>query len=889
MVDPNASASGQFVPPTGGRYASASPFESIGVPFDLSRSLASCLPTLPGWHPPQLCACHIALAASSPGVERRVAGRDADVPRHRGLYGPFPVHRERPPVPVVGKGEKTMTLRDDVSTYLEADDYSVTERPYGLLVGVREALGGYETIYVWVPSTRHGIPEQTLMSEFGAAGKDDPGARKFMLVESMEGISTEFRSDANRYFRVQVRTPAQFFDTRFRDEDARDAATSMRRLRDRGRDRLHTRIQQPYFEYGTDSRGDDLLPVLSRSLRDRGRNPKPLNLVIGPGGIGKTYLFEALFATLYDDFQSAKRSLTPSRRPLPLLPGHLPLARDYTLNGILDAFLKAEFSRPLSEKTFSWMLLHGFGTWLIDGLDEVIARDTGGLFDWLLDLMTAPEAPTSPAVLICVRDSVYSANADFREFVGDLSEYTRIYHLEEWSSRQIREFANRRLDDRTHEFEEVLGQNQVLGRLVAVPYYCDLLVSEFDDHRVTSATSEEELLELALERILEREKQKGLLDERFVEDEDVRDLLELVAAQNMSGGYSGVDIDFVREWAQVVTPEDMPPEDRERVTINVGHLALFAGSEGGYLRFAQELLEQYLLGRYFVEACDRSRENFVSDLGKARIPPDWLTMRMLANHVRKGDLVGQLGALAYENLHGHDVAVRNLIQTVALASDEADIFHRFGFAFEQLNLSGIRFAGIDLAGMSLAGCNLTDTEFIGCWLQDAELMGAILRNTRFDEETAGNLEGADVGDLSTFYSIRIGSGEVIADLEEAQQWFAKRTARRVESVGPCAAAKQLRHMFGKYVYPTGEARRSSLDSKAIVSGTRYVTDPEELVEALRRHGYLVGTLGGYDRPGGDKYSDMVAYSKMLSLPPGLIRVLNDVCEEEGCEHVPRRR
>jgi len=61
------------------------------------------------------------------------------------------------------------------------------------------------------------------------------------------------------------------------------------------------------------------------------------------------------------------------------------------------------------------MLTNGTATWLVDGLDEVIAHDPG-FFDYLLDLITLPGQTTLPSVVVCIRDSLLATNDDLREF-----------------------------------------------------------------------------------------------------------------------------------------------------------------------------------------------------------------------------------------------------------------------------------------------------------------------------------------------------------------------------------------------------------------------------------------------------------------------------------------
>jgi hypothetical protein len=207
-------------------------------------------------------------------------------------------------------------------------------------------------------------------------------------------------------------------------------------------------------------------------------------------------------------------------------------------------------------------------------------------------------------------------------------------------------------------------------------------------------------------------------------------------------------------------------------------------------------------------------------------------------------------------------------------------------SFERQEVSGLVFEDCDFHGMSFRGADLTNTVFRGCNLQDVELEGAIMKGTIFDLPENG-LRGARVGDLSRFFSLKQGErGRVISDPSSARKWFEERTGTRTRIVEPCPAAQQLRHLFGKFVYPTGDFRRSWLDRRAVLAGTRYY-DSGLVLRSAVRFGYLLeGERDRILRPEGELYGEIVGYMKELRVTPGLSALLSEACDISKCPHVP---
>ena len=150
------------------------------------------------------------------------------------------------------------------------------------------------------------------------------------------------------------------------------------------------------------------------------------------------------------------------------------------------------------------------------------------------------------------------------------------------------------------------------------------------------------------------------------------------------------------------------------------------------------------------------------------------------------------------------------------------------------------------------------------------------------------MRGARFGNLQRFYSLRIQPGKSETDYHVVQQWLRERTGVAEEIVEPCAAAGQLRYLFGKYIHPNGLAKRAILDRHGVLSGKRFY-DAEKTLGAAVRHGYLVGEERYRDRIrrcDGDLYTEIINYVRDLTPSPGLRRLLDELCPVENCRHIP---
>ena len=138
--------------------------------------------------------------------------------------------------------------------------------------------------------------------------------------------------------------------------------------------------------------------------------------------------------------------------------------------------------------------------------------------------------------------------------------------------------------------------------------------------------SESSLLEHATVSLIERDYEKGFIDKSLLGLEDVHSFLEAVASENFAGGVTGVHKDVVQEWARMVLPATLEEDDLEHLSIQMVNLATFSQASPGFVRFSQEMLEQYLLGKHFSRLLQNSPEVLVRELARQELPIDSLAL-----------------------------------------------------------------------------------------------------------------------------------------------------------------------------------------------------------------------------------------------------------------------
>jgi hypothetical protein len=785
-----------------------------------------------------------------------------------------------------------MTLYDDAVTFLQSDGWSIATASHREVIRARRAGIGdnSEHMTVWCPQSEESDElrrrEAGLLHRFAEDART-PG-QKYLLVESTQGMSTDLRRLAFQEHNITVQVPVQFFDARFKwDEEpvTNHAATAGQNLRKEGDADARRRTPQPFRTVGTDVDGRDLLSELARRFDRVGDWTRPIVLVTAPAGFGKSMLFSSLFATLYANFQKAKNQHRRAHRPLPLLPEYIPLAGATAVRPMVEAMLQAEVARSIKLPTFEWMLTRGYASWLLDGLDEVIAQDPS-FFQYIHEIVAHPDNPTTPRILICVRDSLLSSSQPLRDFLAVAHEYVDEYRLLPWQAESITTFARMKLQKNDHRMLTVLEQKPDLMKLCGTPYYADLLAVRFAGHQLVDIPddyTEMNLIHDATNEIIDREYKKGLLQEATVSRYDLLDVIGYVAMLELENGNRGVSIDELQELAELVLPSDLSEPDRQLASAKFCQLPFFRGAtEQRRVRFAQDVIFEHQVGLRAADYFGVNPLRFLQLLDCRPFPPDSLVLRVLRNRVEELGACEEL-LTRLSSTTGDTIAFRNILQVLLrLRSRERLLKHA---PMERQDLSGLIFSGVALNGVSLRGANLESTRFVGCDLTECDLSEATLHGTRFDG-CRPSLANAVFGDLTGFVSVEIDSGRAIEDVTDFVRLLRLDGSTARAFVGPCPTALQLRFLFLKFVRPDGHYRRDELDEKGLLSGRRFV-DPGSVVNGAVRAGFLKPVPGRhrYERTRSQLYADMVGFAQNLRVTPTIRSLLEETCRVDGCSHI----
>ena len=478
------------------------------------------------------------------------------------------------------------------------------------------------------------------------------------------------------------------------------------------------------------------------------------------------------------------------------------------------------------------------------------------------------------------------------DFCTDYEDYTTIYTLKRWEKQSIAAFAQCKLrKEKSREFISRVNANQNLLQLASLPFYCDMLVEQFRDHGFRDTHSAVDLVDRALKDIIKREYEKGLaLNEKVMPVDDVLSFAQDIAQRDIQEGSNGIPVstisDLARDWAELVWEDPGAGEERERFVIQMCQIALFAQDPStGRLRFVQEILEQYLLGRLYVDYFRKGAiSRFIDEFNYWEFPEDSLTLELLSAYcTTEMSGLNDMQSLVHEALR-KPKTFRNMMQLLSVMGFDGSFLKQ---SVVGRDLSNLKLRQMDLTGVSFSGCDLTNTEFHKCKLQNANFSSAIISNTGFFGMDHELMNGAILEDMAKFHSMRVDTRRTIVRSTEAKVWWNETTAsEEMVSELPCDTAEQLKVLFGKFVRPDGRGRRDDCQEKDLNRGRRYILRPEMITTAAIKYLYLSrSNPNKYRRADGDRYGEMVEFVKQFQLSPGLRFLLDDVCDIEECPHV----
>jgi hypothetical protein len=107
-----------------------------------------------------------------------------------------------------------MNVLEMTRGFLKALGYHLQEKERNLFIAEKAGLGGdTDRACVWVltqdlrQGRNHLLVEEEYLNRFKGIATKYPGARLYLVVDTMEGFSADFRSKASRFYRVRIQVP----------------------------------------------------------------------------------------------------------------------------------------------------------------------------------------------------------------------------------------------------------------------------------------------------------------------------------------------------------------------------------------------------------------------------------------------------------------------------------------------------------------------------------------------------------------------------------------------------------------------------------------------------------------------------------------------------------
>ena len=803
-----------------------------------------------------------------------------------------------------------MSLYVKAESFLHASGYDVTryEGEKDFLLARKPDLGGVSSITCVGVADRQLAPSEQsqIQNRFERVAREFPNATlKFLSMTGTGGYQAHVTDYLRRSLKVSILPPAFFFDTLFKYDNDTSVASTVKDLADSGRDQESLRVKQP-FRLESGDQGDDLAEyLLDRVQENRFSQSPTLWIVAAPAGYGKSIMFASLFHKVYQVFQNEKRAQRQFPRPLPMIAEHLRSSAGPNIKGLIDAFVQTDFAGHAPPELFTWMIDNGHGFWMTDGLDEVITGDDD-FMEFILERLTQPSS-SAPLILMSLRDSLLRSREELHELIEIGGDVVHLIELLPWERAQKHSFAwtkvhkklptSRAQDDAevTNLFGE-LTKNETINKLSSTPFYADMLVDAFRENSSLSPRSEFELLDLAVSEMCRREYEKGgPIQESVLPIGDFRDWLEELAGEVVK--QTGIPIDELRDFSELVlvlttTAGTSDSTGGSHLVDQMMVMPFLKNSPvSGRFEFTHEILGEFLAGSFYAKHMQSPRVDLDWGgryLGQQALPSDSMLLKVIAWNFteKRNELVKAIQAWSSSVTPG--IVHRNIVQLLALMEDGRDLLIKTGLSLEGADLSGIQFGSMDLHGVRFVGSDMSFTDLSKCDLRDARFESARLRDTFLPSRSSQLLRGANFDSMKSFESIRPQSEGRIDSYDRFLDWAESATEVAIRKDLPCPSARQLAHLFGKFVRTNGEARRDWIDERGVLRGKRIQGGPgyRNTVDKVIEFHYLEKTTPrGVSRPRGPLYGEIVQFMMNSTLSPGICNLLASLCRRPGCQHV----
>ena len=787
-------------------------------------------------------------------------------------------------------------LKEKLRNYYQACGQQVRDLPrYPAVLEARQRneAGVDDVTILWAeegfPETANRQNETRLIGKLGELRDKYPHATHMLVVETLAGYSTEFKKFV-RELGVRIREEVLLFDAEFLSDVNREASDIAKEIRASAERAQTLRVSQPFRI--SNGRGDsigegaDLVERVASELRSE-RESARMRFLVGPAGAGKTVAFQEIFRRAYEGFQKLKRQRQGGIRPIALTPKHLNRARGNTLQGVIQTFLQTEIARPIGAAGLNWMIDNGQLALMCDGLDEILASDDQ-FFEFLLDRLTSPDRQSH--VVVCVRESLFNTCRNLHEFLVDAADLVEIFELKEWDTPTKREYARKRFGSEGSRAESFVGWlqgNPSTRQLSDNAFYCTLLADLYEqgDHREGFTASQ--LCDTALQGMLEREYSKGIISKAKVAPDELVEVLEAAAEENLKNGFAGIPVEELRTIAELICSAGMSGDEIQDLVMRLVQLPVFTRSrDATSIDFVHEIIGLFLLARSLVHVLKRDPDEFIRKMDEPLLLGRDVLLRLIAEKAMTSGLSKDLWMVLSSSRIGAD-AFRVILQIAILAAPAELPSTIKESGFTNANLEAVRFESMDLSKANFQNSDLTDANFERCDLRETNFDGAILHNTTFNAQRE-DLRGLRLRNTARVHSVRIGK-RYIEQVGEIVRKLTGSVDLDLSATEPCPTAKQVTQLLLKFVRPNGQYRRDTLDMRGFLAGREFDGAPskKDVLDVLSSYGYLMEhqrPSPRVERGGGEKLRDITELVTRRTASDSLNAAISELCPIPGCKH-----
>lgn len=664
--------------------------------------------------------------------------------------------------------------------------------------------------------------------------------------------------------------PVWFFDREF---SGQKKLTPLKKLEEDTAKYEQERIEQPYTSK-TD-KGHDLLSHLLKQLESP--DEPLLRIIIAPAGYGKTVLMGTLYTKLKQTFMANKNSQCPGARPLLMLPGHL--KRATSLDGLVNNFIGDEYDYGIANAdTFGFWVRNNMIVWLIDGLEELILRIPEEFIFSLLEQYIFASDSQTPQIVMAIRKPILVTSPDLRYTIEEWEGTgLKIYDLSNWGRVEQKKyfFKNLRLDQiDIQNFITDVSTSHTLRDICIVPYYCSLVADLKNNNQMAIFKDECELIEYAVERLCEREADKGL-DLEIVPISTQKELFSDLAEESYEG--NNITQRLLREYVEVYLDNMDPVVRNDQIACLLRHALLT--KMGDDLDFMQDSLKQYFFGLFLLKYL---KANQVKVFDNKEIEPDSLTAQYLIrsaseinwNRIMENEL-HKLPSSTNEIATGF----RNLMRIFLTANlpEKESLIKR---NLQNRNLTGLVFQDLNLTKFEFQHSSLNDVKFIRCNLTRANFDGCHLKNTFFDSHC--KIMGATT--RGAIKDVIRTETKILDNRKAIDRYFYEKTQIPIEQKAPCQAFINLRKVLVKIVR-RGVGYQMPKKFLLMTKCTGGVP-AEKCVEACIEN-KIISESGARLRIRTNLFNQVEPFVKDQEVTTTIKIVLDEIClgRNIGCQHV----